>query len=128
MSNSIETNPNPSQILTIIYNSNDITIEWEKSTEWDFKSYTLQYKTHIDPNNENDESWFNTFISTEIQDSLYQSSNFPPNLDDSSTPTYWFRMKIEDVWGLSSFSSVANCLCSLVRTFKLFPSNPSKPL
>jgi len=90
MSNEIDNPPTPINITSIEYDTDELLINWESSSDYDFISYEL-----LQSISENGE-YESVIIINDISTSSYQISNFDPTIEN------WFKIKVTDFWGLTS--------------------------
>ena len=94
----IEGSPDPVNIISIMYNIEEMTINWEESNSNDFNSYILYHwnETFLDDNYEIVAVYNNKNI-------LSHSLNF--NEADGFTPIIqnWFKIEVTDTFNLSNF-------------------------
>ena len=97
--NAINLPPYISEILSIEYDFDSLTIEWEQSLEFDFSEYVIMRS----------ENQFSEFLPIEVIDNVEQTvfsvSDFDPTVEN------WFMIKTIDYWSLITNSeSISNLL------------------
>jgi len=90
---SLDPIPNSVDVTSVSYTLTDLTVEWEKSIDSDFKHYKLLYsETENGTNSEID-------TYTEINTTTYTTTVFDP------THQNWFWIEVEDTLGQSSIGN-----------------------
>ena len=109
MSNSIDSFPTQINISSITYDSNEMIIDWNQSSDNDFISYELLYS--------NTQSGDKTSIETinDINTTSYIISDFDP------TQERWYWIKVTDYWGQTTIGNGYMILDDFPISSELFP-------
>jgi len=88
MTNSIDLPPSPVDVVSVTYDTSEMVVTWEQSTDDDFSSYKLYYSSTEFGTQELIESF------TDISTTLFSISDFDPTYEN------WFWVVVKDYWGL----------------------------
>lgn len=106
--NDIDETPTQSEISPIIYENDSYTITWSQNNDADYFSYTLYESTSENMNNQSE--IFMTNVNTETSFIV----------DNVNGDYRYYRLVVEDVWGLQSTSNIqvgSRLYTIFVRTF-----------
>ena len=104
--------PNGGNITSVTYTFTEMTVEWEQSSDGDFKDY----KVHYSDTENGDRDTLETY--TDISTTSYMITEFDP------THYNWFYVQVTDTLGLSSIGSgMTNEIDSPPNPSVLYPIN-----
>jgi len=91
--NEIDSPPSSINIKSVTYDFEKMIIEWDGSSDWDFKEYKLLYSLTQNGDKDTLKSY------TDINTTSYTTTTFDPTREN------WYFLEVVDYWGQSSIGS-----------------------